>query len=277
MTAAATTEPARPKLALKKRVVNVAALKQQNPTPTPAPTPVQQEAAERAAKKAAHEQRMQEEKAAAAAKKAAKQAAHEQLLKERAEAAAKKREAEKKEANRQLAQQQEERATAHKIAVKALFESLPVINERKPLAHGSFELLLEYAREKISPDISNKIVRDAVKYHTHNGHYLNTIATNVDQPRYNPVTGEISGCVTADEATHATQQQATKKATRTPEQIAQWQEERAEIRKRKERAAKQRRYRRNKTEKKRAAYLAANPQACEEPATCTEDSTAKEK
>ena len=263
MTAAATTEQTRPKLTPKltlnkKRIVNVAALKQQKSTP------VQQEAAERAAKKAAHEQRMQEEKAAAAAKKAAKQAAHEQLLKERAEAAARKREAEKKEANRRLAQQQEERATAHKIAVKALFESLPVINKRKPLAHGSFELLLEYAREKISPEISNKIVRDAVKYHTNNGHYLNTIATNAEQPRYNPVTGEINGFVTADEAAHATQQQATKKAMRTPEQIAKWQEERAEIRKRKERAAKQRRYRRNKTEKKRAAYLAAKLQTCEE-------------
>ena len=272
MTTTANTESTRPKLTLnKKRIVNVDALKQQNPTS------VQQEAAERAVKKAAHEQRMQEEKAAAAAKKAAKQAAHEQLLKERAEAAARKREAEKKEANRRLAQQQEERATAHKIAVKALFESLPVINERKPLAHGSFELLLEINKKKISLDISNKIVRDAVKYHTHNGHYLNTIATSEGKPRYHPVTGEISGCVTADEATHATQQQATKKATRTHEQIAQWQEERAEIRKRKERAAKQRRYRRNKTEKKRAAYLAANPQTCEEPNTCTEDSTTKKK
>ena len=205
MTAAATTEPARPKLALnKKRVVNVAALKQQNPTP--APTPYQQEAAERAAKKAAE--------------KAAKQAAHEKLLQEHRETAARKRaekaaahaakmaelgraRADERTHNRLAAEEAQKRATAHRDAFSKMLNKLTMIGCKKPLALNSYEILLEYARNKISPDISATTVRHAIGGHCSMGKYLDSLARSAGKPRYHPLSGAVVGEVTEEEAQKA--------------------------------------------------------------------------
>ena len=201
MTAAATTEPARPKLALnKKRVVNVAALKQQNPTPAPtpvqqAPTPVKQPTAEPVlTRKERHALKMKEQ-AEAAERKRAK---HAEFLAQQT-----RHRAEERARNRVANEEAEKRATAHRKAFNTMFSKLTMIGCNKPLAINSYAILLEYAHTKTGKDVAGVTVRRALQQHCDVGKYLNMLAASAGKPRYNPLNGEIMGEVTAEEAAHA--------------------------------------------------------------------------
>jgi hypothetical protein len=193
MTAAATTEPARPKLALnKKRVVNVAALKQQNPTP--APTPVQQPAEPVLTRKERHALKMKEQ-AEAAERKRAK---HAEFLAQQT-----RHRAEERARNRVANEEAKKRATAHRKAFNSMFSKLTMIGCNKPLAINSYAILLEYAHTKIGKEVAGVTVRRALQQHCDVGKYLNMLAASAGKPRYNPLNGEIMGEVTAEEAAHA--------------------------------------------------------------------------
>ena len=197
MTAAATTEPARPKLALnKKRVVNVAALKQQNPTP--APTPYQQAPKQPTepvlTRKERHALKMKEQ-AEAAERKRAK---HAEFLAQQT-----RHRAEERARNRVANEEAEKRATAHRKAFNAMFSKLTMIGCNKPLAINSYAILLEYAHTKIGKEVAGVTVRRALQQHCDMGKYLNMLAASAGKPRYHPLNGEIMGEVTAEEAAHA--------------------------------------------------------------------------
>ena len=197
MTATATTEPARPKLTLnKKRVVNVAALKQQNPTP--APTPVQQAPKQSAepvlTRKERHALKMKEQ-AEAAERKRAK---HAEFLAQQT-----RHRAEERARNRVANEEAQKRATAHRKAFNAMFSKLTMIGCNKPLAINSYAILLEYAHAKIGKEVAGITVRRALQQHCDVGKYLNMLAASACKPRYHPLSGEIMGEVTAEEAAHA--------------------------------------------------------------------------
>ena len=182
MTAAATTEPTRPKLTLnknKKRVVNVAALKQQNSTPVqPAPKQPTEPVLTRKER-------------------------HALKMKEQAEAAERKRAKEERARNRVANEEAQKRATAHRKAFNAMFSKLTMIGCNKPIAINSYAILLEYARAKISNAVAGVTVRRALQQHCDVGKYLNMLAASAGKPRYHPLSGEIMGEVTAEEAAHA--------------------------------------------------------------------------
>ena len=198
MTAAATAEPARPKLALnKKRVVNVAALKQQS---TPIPVTKINQPVKKTAKQLAHEQRMKEQAEAAEKKRAEKAAKHAEFLAQQTRL-----KADEKVLNRIANEEAEKRATAHREAFEKLFYKLTMVGCKKPLALNSYEILLEYARNKISPDIAGVTVRRFISKHCGHANYLDVLAASAEKPRYHPLSGEIIGTVTAEEAAHASQ------------------------------------------------------------------------
>lgn len=180
----ATTEPARPKLALKKRVVNVAALKQQNPTPV---EPV-------LTRKERHALKMKEQAEAAERKRAR----HAEFLAQQT-----RHRAAKRAANRVANEEAQKRATAHRNAFNAMFGKLTMIGCNKPLAINSYAILLEYAHTKIGKEVAGVTVRRALQLHCDVGKYLNMLAASAGKPRYHPLNGEIIGTVTAEEAAHA--------------------------------------------------------------------------
>ena len=187
-----TTE--RPTLTLKKkRVVNVAALKQQTLTPKQLA-----EAAEKQERKERHELKMKEQ-AEAAERKRAK---HAELMAQQArqKSAAK---AEEKARNRVANEEAKKRATAHRKAFNELFSRLTMVGCNKPLAINSYAILLEYAHAKISKEVAGVTVRRALQQHCDVGKYLNMMAASAGKPRYNPLNGEIMGVVTAEQAAHA--------------------------------------------------------------------------
>lgn len=205
ITATAMTEPARPKLVLKKRVVvDVAALKASQPTAQPCSKPTKQanqskptkptKKPVKTEKQLAHEERMRQQEAAAAEKRAAKEAI---------EAAKKAAETAQRAKNRLANEEAHKRATAHREAFEKAFSKLTMIGCNKPLALNSYEILLGYAHEKISPDIAGITVRRPLKQHCGVGKYLNMLATSAGKPRYHPLNGEIVGEVTEAEAAHA--------------------------------------------------------------------------
>ena len=190
---AATTEPTRPKLTLnKKRVVNVAALKQQNPTP--APTPPKQPTEPVLTRKERHALKMKEQ-AEAAERKRAK---HAEFLAQQT-----RHRAEERARNRVANEEAQKRATAHRKAFNAMFSKLTMIGCNKPLAINSYAILLEYAHAKIGKEVAGITVRRALQQHCDVGKYLNMLAASAGKPRYHPLSGEIMGEVTADEAAHA--------------------------------------------------------------------------
>lgn len=201
MTAAATTEPARPKLTLKnkKRVVNVAALKQQNLTPAPtlvqqAPTPPKQPTEPVLTRKERHALKMKEQAEAAERKRAR----HAEFLAQQT-----RHRAEERARNRVANEEAEKRATAHRKAFNTMFSKLTMIGCNKPLAINSYAILLDYAHAKIGKEVAGVTVRRALQQHCDLGKYLNMLAASAGKPRYNPLNGEIMGEVTAEEAAHA--------------------------------------------------------------------------
>ena len=196
MTAAATTEPTRPKLTLnKKRVVNVAALKQQKSTPVqPAPTPPKQPTEPVLTRKERHALKMKEQ-AEAAERKRAK---HAEFLAQQT-----RHRAEERARNRVANEEAQKRATAHRKAFNAMFSKLTMIGCNKPLAINSYAILLEYAHAKIGKEVAGITVRRALQQQCDVGKYLNMLAASAGKPRYHPLSGEIMGEVTADEAAHA--------------------------------------------------------------------------
>lgn len=221
----ATTEPARPKLGLKKRVVDVAALKASQPTAQPKPTSQPQPAVKPASQSKPHLKPAKPEK-----EKSAKQLAHEELMKANMEAAAKRR-AEKAAAhaakmaelgraradqrirNREAAEEAEKRATAHREAFEVMFKKLTMVGCWKPLAINSDEILLEYARRKI-PDITLTSVHRTIERHCGWTRYLEVIAVSAGKPRYNPLNGEIVGEVTEQQAAEAIERLESRRAAR---------------------------------------------------------------
>ena len=107
--------------------------------------------------------------------------------------------------NRLAAEEAQKRATAHRKAFEKLFYKLTMIGCKKPLALNSYEILLEYARNKISPDIAGVTVRRFISKHCGHANYLDVLASSAEKPRYHPLSGEIIGTVTAEEAAHASQ------------------------------------------------------------------------
>lgn len=202
----ATTEPARPKLALKKRVVDVAALKASQPAaqpkpasqPQPAAKPASQQQEKPLTRKEAHALRMKEQAEAAEKKRAEKAAKHAEFLAQQTH-----QRAEDRVRNRIANEEAHKRATAHREAFEKAFSKLTMIGCNKPLALNSYEILLGYAHEKISPDIAGITVRRPLKQHCGVGKYLNMLATSAGKPRYHPLNGEIVGEVTEEEASHA--------------------------------------------------------------------------
>ena len=196
MTATANTEPTRPKLTLnKKRVVNVAALKQQKSTPVqPAPTPAKQPVEPVLTRKERHALKMKEQ-AEAAERKRAK---HAEFLAQQT-----RHRAEERARNKVANEEAEKRATAHRKAFNTMFNKLTMIGCNKPLAINSYAILLEYAHAKIGKEVAGVTVRRALQQHCDVGKYLNMLAASAGKPRYNPLNGEIMGEVTAEEAAHA--------------------------------------------------------------------------
>ena len=196
MTATANTEPTRPKLTLnKKRVVNVAALKQQNPTPVQqAPTPAKQPVEPVLTRKERHALKMKEQ-AEAAERKRAK---HAEFLAQQT-----RHRAEERARNKVANEEAEKRATAHRKAFNTMFNKLTMIGCNKPLAINSYSILLEYAHAKIGKEVAGVTVRRALQQHCDVGKYLNMLAASAGKQRYNPLNGEIMGVVTEEEAAHA--------------------------------------------------------------------------
>ena len=197
MTAAATTEQTRPKLTPKltlnkKRIVNVAALKQQKSTPVQqAPKQPTEPVLTR---KERHALKMKEQ-AEAAERKRAK---HAEFLAQQT-----RHRAEERARNRVANEEAEKRATAHRKAFNTMFSRLTMIGCNKPLAINSYAILLEYAHAKIGKEVAGVTVRRALQLHCDVGKYLNMLAASAGKPRYHPLSGEIIGEVTADEAAHA--------------------------------------------------------------------------
>ena len=224
ITATAMTEPARPKLVLKKRVVvDVAALKASQPTASQPSKPTKQanqskptkptnqanqskptKKPVKTEKQLAHEERMRQQEAAAAEKRAAKEAI---------EAAKKAAEAAQRAKNRVANEAAEKRATAHREAFEAMFKKLTMVGCWKPLAVNSDEILLEYARRKI-PDITLTSVHRTVERHCGWTRYLEVIAASVGKPRYNPLSGEIVGEVTEQQAAEAAERLESRRDAR---------------------------------------------------------------
>ena len=226
MTATTTTEPARQKLALKKRVVvDVAALKASQPTAQPKPASQPQPAV-----KPASQPQEKPQSKPAKQKKSAKQLAHEELMKANMEAAAKRR-AEKAAAhaakmaelgraradqrirNREAAEIAEKRAVAHREAFEAMFKKLTMVGCKKPLAVNSDEILLEYARRKI-PNITMTTVRGVIGKHCCHANYLTMLSSSAGKPRYHPMSGEIMGDVTEVQAKAAAERLESRRAAR---------------------------------------------------------------
>lgn len=211
MTAAATTEPARTKLALKKRVVDVAALKASQPTAQPKPTSQPRKPQSKPAKSAkqlAHEALMKANMEAAAKRRAEKAAAHAAKMAELGRARA-----DQRIRNREAAEIAEKRAVAHREAFEAMFKRLTMVGCWKPLAMNSDEILLEYARRKI-PDITLTSVHRTVERHCGWTRYLEMIAASAGKPRYNPLNGEIVGEVTEQQASLAVERLESRRAAR---------------------------------------------------------------
>lgn len=214
ITATAMTEPARPKLVLKKRVVvDVAALKASQPTAQPKPASQPQPAAkpakpEKSAKQLAHEELMRANMEAAAKRRAEKAAAHAAKMAELGRARA-----DQRASNRVANEAAEKRATAHREAFEAMFKKLTMVGCWKPLAINSDEILLEYARRKI-PDITLTSVHRTVELHCGWTRYLEVIAASVGKPRYNPLSGEIVGEVTEQQAAEAVERLESRRAAR---------------------------------------------------------------
>ena len=209
----ATTEPARPKLVLKKRVVvDVAALKASQPTAQPKPTsqpqpavkPASQQQEKPLTRKERHALKMKEQAEAAEKKRAAKAAE---------EAAKKAEEAAKRAANRVANEEAEKRATAHREAFEAMFKRLTMVGCKKPLAVNSDEILLEYARRKI-PDITMTTVRGVIGKHCRHANYLTMLSISAGKPRYHPMSGEIMGEVTEEQARTAGERLESRRAAR---------------------------------------------------------------
>lgn len=192
----ATTEPARPKLALKKRVVDVAALKASQPAAQPKPASQPQE--KPLTRKEAHALRMKEQAEAAEKKRAEKAAKHAEFLAQQT-----RQRAEERVRNRVANEDAHKRATAHREAFEEAFSKLTMIGCNKPLALNSYAILLEYAHTKIGKDVAGVTVRRALQQHCDVGKYLNMLAASAGKPRYNPLNGEIVGEVTEAEAEHA--------------------------------------------------------------------------
>ena len=194
MTATAMTTTDRPTLALKKkRVVNVAAIKQQNLTPKQLA-----EAAEKQERRERHELKMKEQ-AEAAERKRAKHA--EFLAQQERQKSAEKAEARAR--NRVANEEAQKRATEHRRAFNEVFSRLTMIGCNKPLAINSYAILLEYAHAKMGKDVAGMTVRRALQQHCDVGKYLNMLAASAGKPRYHPLSGVIMGVVTEEEAAWA--------------------------------------------------------------------------
>lgn len=209
----ATTEPARPKLGLKKRVVNVAALKASQPTAQPKPASQPQPAAKpakqkKSAKQLAHEALMKANMEAAAKRRAEKAAAHAAKMAELGRARA-----DQRASNRVANEAAEKRATAHREAFEAMFKKLTMVGCKKPLAVNSDLILLEYARRKI-PEITLTTVRGIVGKHCAHANYLTILSTSAGKPRYHPMSGEIMGEVTEEQARTAGERLESRRAAR---------------------------------------------------------------
>lgn len=209
----ATTEPARPKLALKKRVVDVAALKASQPAAQPKPASQPQPAVkpakpEKSAKQLAHEELMKANMEAAAKRRAEKAAAHAAKMAELGRARA-----DQRIRNREAAEEAEKRAVAHREAFEVMFKKLTMVGCWKPLAINSDEILLEYARRKI-PDITLTSVHRTIERHCGQSRYLEVIARKVGKPRYNPLNGDRGGEVTEQQAAEAVERLESRRAAR---------------------------------------------------------------
>lgn len=224
ITATAMTEPARPKLVLKKRVVvDVAALKASQPTASQPSKPTKQanqskptkptnqanqskptKKPVKTEKQLAHEERMRQQEAAAAEKRAAKEAI---------EAAKKAAEAAQRAKNRLANEEAEKRAKNHRKEFESIFNKLTIVGCKKPLAVNSDLILLEYARRKI-PEITLTTVRGIVGKHCAHANYLTILSTSAGKPRYHPMSGEIMGEVTEEQARTAGERLESRRAAR---------------------------------------------------------------
>jgi ribosomal protein L7/L12 len=95
-------------------------------------------------------------------------------------------------------------------AVAELLNKLQIIKTVKPIAKGSDEILLEYARRKLGSNVSKRSINRFLAGHCRRHLYMKAIGAG--GKRYNPVSGSPTEDVTTEEAESAKQRLSDRKA-----------------------------------------------------------------